>query len=158
HGGLRVAFSEAWYRSLLAEAKAAKQAGVDVHIVDRPEISRLAPDFDLTTAIGGTFAPEEGYMTATRDAGIGFARSAARQGASVRTGVGVHRLTCREKDGYLLQTVAGDIVANTVVMAANAGAWTLCEGLGANYPSFPLLHQCAVYDLPKAVTPSLPTI
>jgi 4-methylaminobutanoate oxidase (formaldehyde-forming) len=158
HGGLRVAFSEAWYRHLVAEAAAAKQAGVEVHVIDRAEISRLSPGFNLEGAIGGTFTPEEGYVTATRDVGIGLARGAARQGASVRTGVEVTELLPREGGGYVVRTNAGDIAANKVVMAANAGAWTLCRGMGAIYPSYPLHHECAVYDLPNRISDRLPTI
>jgi glycine/D-amino acid oxidase-like deaminating enzyme len=158
HGGVRVAFKEPWHGSLVAEANASRSAGVEIHVVDSAEIAKLIPDLDLSTAIGGTFTPAEGYVTATRDIAIGLARSAARRGVAVRSGVTVRALLPQSGDGHVVRTDDGDIRANKVVLAANAGSWALCRTLGLNYPSYPLMHECAVYDLPNAIRHTMPTL
>ena len=71
--------------------------------------------------VGGTFALREGYVTSTRDAAIGMARAAAKEGALVRTHVEVRRLRPRDDDGYDIETSQGIVHAKKVVLAANAG-------------------------------------
>ena len=158
-GGLRVAVGADILATLRADAVIAREAGIDVAEATAADMARLVPSMDLSTAIGGTFVVREGYVTATRDAAIGMARAAAKHGAMVRTHVEVRNVLARDGGGFDLDTADGWVHADKVVLAANAGAWPLTRRMGGGpYPSYPMLHECAVYSLPADVPYGMPTV
>ena len=55
-------------------------------------------------------------------------------------------------------TSAGNITAERVVLAANAGMWPLCRQLGDLYPAYPLQHECVVYALADGLSSDMPTV
>ena len=157
-GALRVALSSRALSSIRSDAAVAHDAGVVVEDVSRDDIARLAPPITFDEVVGGTFVLREGYITSTRDAAIGMARAAAKEGALVRTHVEVRRLRPRDDDGYDIETSQGIVHAKKVVLAANAGGWSLTQQMGLLYPSYPVLHECAVYSLSKDVMYGMPTV
>jgi 4-methylaminobutanoate oxidase (formaldehyde-forming) len=156
-GGLRVALSRGLLASLHDEAATGRSIGVDVQELSPAELADRAPGFLLDGAVGGTFTPLEGYVTATRDAAIGLARGAARRGATVRTSEEVRSITPRS-GGFDVEAQSGRVQAETVVLATNAALVPLLRRVGVPLGGYPIHHQCAVYDIPSGIDPRLPTI
>ena len=157
-GGLRVAMSNTRMDELLLEVEAANEANVDAYQLSKGGIADLIATMNTAGIIGGTFVPTEGYMTSTRDAAVGFARGAVRRGARVKTHLEVREVRVRASGEFDVVTQNGTIVAEKLVFAANAGMWALAQQLGVIYPSYPLLHECAVYGFPTSIPPSMPTV
>jgi 4-methylaminobutanoate oxidase (formaldehyde-forming) len=157
-GGVRVALSQAWLDELFAEADTSGEAGVASRRLTRDDVQALIPPLRTGGILGGTFVPLEGYVTATRDVAIGLARGAARGGACVRTHVALEQLRTLPGGEIELETSAGRVLGGKLVLAANAGMWPLARRIGQLYPSFPLLHECAVYALPADIPADMPTL
>jgi dimethylglycine dehydrogenase len=156
-GGVRVALTEAWLEELRVEAATGREIGLEVEELTGDEVRERLPSFDLAGAVGGTFTPLEGYMTATREAAIGLARGAERRGATLRTYEEV--LVVRAvAGGWDVTTRGGRVRAEHVVLATNAWLRPLLRRLGLPFAAYPIQHQCAVYDLPVSVDPTLPTV
>ena len=157
-GGIRVALSRQGMEALHGEAATARRAGVEAHPLGVDDIARLLPTMNLAGVVGGVLVPDEGYVTATRDVAVGFARAAADLGARIHTHRRVEALRLRARGGPEAVTSRGGIRADKIVLAANAGMWPLCRRLGRLYPSYPLLHECAVYALPGLLPRDMPTV
>ena len=157
-GAVRVALGERWLDELRTEAETGRAIGVETHELTAHEVAAMLPGIETGAAIGGLFAPGEGYVTSTRDAAVGFARAAARRGADVRTYEEVASVVPQAGGGFEVVATSGRIRAETVVLAANAGLWPLLRRLGIPLAAYPIHHQLAVYDIPAGVDPGLPTV
>ena len=157
-GAVRVALAETWLGELRVEAGMGRSIGVDTHELTPREVAALLPGIRIRDAIGGFFTPEEGYVTATRDAAIGLARAAARRGADLRTYEEVQSVVPLASGGFDVIATSGRIRAETVVLATNAALWPLLRRVGIPLAAWPIHHQLAVYDIAGGVEPSLPTI
>ena len=157
-GGVRVALSKRSLEALDREAEAARRAGVEVCRLGVDDIGRLLPAMNLAGLAGGVLVPDEGYVTATRDVAVGLARAAADLGARIHTYRRVEELRPRPRGMLEVVTSAGNITAEKVVLAANAGMWPLCRQLGDLYPAYPLQHECVVYTLADGLSSGMPTV
>ena len=138
-GGLMLAETPAQAALLEQKSEIERSWGLDVEMLDRAALARLAP-YLSESVIAAAFCPIEGKAD-TRTAAPALARAAAREGASVRTRcevvamrreAGAWRVTLADAEGL------SEIVADAVVIAA--GVWTTELGgmVGADLPTIPL--------------------
>jgi glycine/D-amino acid oxidase-like deaminating enzyme len=156
-GGVRVALTEAWLDELRVEAATGREMGLEVDELTGAEVRERMPLFELGAAVGGTFTPLEGYMTATREAAIGLACGAERRGATLRTYEDVTDVRATSGN-WEVTTTSGRVRAEHVVLATNAWLRPLLRRLDIPFAAYPIQHQCAVYDLPTVVDAALPTL
>jgi len=150
-GGLMIA-EDARQVALLEQKTEIERAwGLDVEMLDRTEIDRIAP-YLSTRVIAAAHCPVEGKADA-RTAAPALARAALRAGTDIRTRtevVGIaragHRWSVQLRDGQ-----GEDLVtAGAVVIAA--GVWTTRLGtmMGAHLPTIPLaLTMTVTMRIPK---------
>ena len=128
-GYLRLGRSEGdlklFERSLLYQ----RACGIDrSRILDPAEMRALAPDMSTDGLTGGLFGPDDGFLDPHQFAGV--------LAAMVREGGGAVRQSCRLVGadrlgaGYRLQTSAGTIDCDGVVIAAGAWAGRVAELFG----------------------------
>ncbi len=129
-GGLMVAATTAEMRMLERKAAIERAAGVDVAVIGRDELRRLAP-YLAPHMLGAAFCPDEGKANPLL-AAPAFAAAAARHGARIRRRVAVRGLR-RSGTGYVVETTAGEVRAARVVNAAGARAGELAAWLGVNF-------------------------
>jgi sarcosine oxidase, subunit beta len=130
-GGIIVARSEEQMRIVEAKARVERGQGLDVEMLDRPGLERLAP-YVSGIMIGGAFCPTEGKANPLL-AAPAFARKAVEAGARVLRRIAVTGLA-RDTDGFRVATSAGDILARRVVNAAGADAGTIAGLIGLDFP------------------------
>jgi D-amino-acid dehydrogenase len=132
NGSLNVYARDTDFEHGRREAAESAQHGVELRVLQGPEVSELEPAVAGSPA-GAIFYPGDshcdplGYVQA-------LAGAATDAGARIRTRVEV--LGVRRRDGRVegVATTAGELAAGTVVLAA--GAWTprLCRSLGVYVP------------------------
>lgn len=120
-GNLRLAESDAETEAMAVFVQRQQRNGLsDVRLVDRSEALALVPGLnDKVTA--GSFSPSDGHANASLTA-LAFARAAERHAATYWNGVQAVSLVTRGERVVGARTTAGEIGADTVVLAA--GAWS----------------------------------
>lgn len=140
-GGLMIAENTAQVALLEQKTEIERAWGLDVEVIDRAGIDRIAP-YLSERVIAAAWCPVEGKADA-RTAAPAIARAALRAGAEIRTRcavVGLSRqggrwqVVLQPREGGLTDTVTAD----AVIVAA--GVWTtlLGEMMGAYLPTIPL--------------------
>ncbi|GIX13852.1 MAG: sarcosine oxidase subunit beta [Paracoccaceae bacterium] len=130
-GGILVARSPAQMQAVARKAAIERQAGLEVHLLDRAELAGLAP-YVAPGMIGGAFCPGEGRadpLVATR----ALAAAARRDGARILTGVELVSLAA-DGAGYLARCRGRQIRARRVVNAAGADAGRIAAMVGVRLP------------------------
>lgn len=122
---------------------AAEQAmGLDIRLVEQPELADLVPGISPRIIAGG-YCPSDGQADPIRTTAA-FAAAAARLEAEVRTGTPVRRLVKSGDRVIGVVTDQGEIHAGAVILAA--GAWTrkLAAEAGLDLPFRPVGLQMMV--------------
>lgn len=115
---------EATHRMLLAE-------GLESHWLDPHELVKLQPLLHVDDLVGGTWEPTSGWadpLAATR----ALIEAARRGGADIREGVRVLRICHTDSKVTGVETTAGTIEAETVILAV--GPWTAGLHVGDPLP------------------------
>ena len=134
-GGLMVAEDEAQFSFLAAKCARERALGLDVHMLDRAELSRIAPYLG-EAVLGAEFCLEEGKLSPLK------ANEAVRKGldALAVLRLGETRVGALTRDGAcLLATLegrgAGALRAGKVMLASGAGTGALAAALGVRIPT-----------------------
>ncbi len=131
-GGLMVAEDEEQLDFLREKAARERKLGLEVEILDRPALDRIAPYLG-PTVVGAERCASEGKVDP-------LAANTAIAAATRAAGVAVHRgtrvLDIRpDRVGYALRTDAGPARAGRVVIAAGAGTGALLAPLDVCVPT-----------------------
>jgi glycine/D-amino acid oxidase-like deaminating enzyme len=131
-GGLMVAEDQRQLEFLAQKAEREKKRGLDVAILDRTELDRIAPYLG-PAVVGAEFCAHEGKVNPLL-ANAAMRRWAQRQGAILLWEEPVLRL---EKQGnrFLASTPKGRIAAGKIVLAAGYGSRMLAAQLGFDLPA-----------------------
>jgi monomeric sarcosine oxidase len=115
-----------------AYVEAMGEHGIDFERLDADEVRRRWPQFRITDDHEALFQAEGGVLDIRKGGAVHVALARAR-GATVLPGAGVTAITSRD-DGVELETAAGSIRAEHVVLCA--GAWNrgLLAGMGVHWP------------------------
>jgi sarcosine oxidase, subunit beta len=108
------------------------EAGVPSELLGPERIEELVPGLRIDGAAGGAFCGEDGYFDRPRAVVAAFAQAARRLGGTIeRSDV---RSIEADGDGWRIETSAGALTADAVVVAASAETAGLVAPLGIDLP------------------------
>jgi len=139
-GSLLVALTSERLASYEEHVESASESGVEARFVDGSEMSRLAPHMDVSRVEGGYFVPKDGYLEARRCA---EALGAASEdlGAKIRTGTAVTDVRVEGGRAVGVETGAGFIEAENVIVTAGPWTGTVAKMAGYEPAMVPIRHQ-----------------
>ena len=129
-GGLIVAAGDEELRQIEAKARIERAAGLEIQLLDRAALRRLAPYIN-DCMLGGAFCPVEGKANPLV-AATAFADAAEAHGARIMSGYKVTGIS-REGSGYAVHTTQGDHFAGRVINAGGVDAGRIAAFLGARF-------------------------
>jgi sarcosine oxidase subunit beta len=130
-GGVLVAADEVQLRDVERKVRIEREQGLDVELLTRGDLRRIAPYVSERMA-GGELCRIEGKANPLL-AAPAFARAAERLGARLLRGTELVALTC-ERQGFRAGTTAGAIAARRVISAGGVDAGRVTGMLGAELP------------------------
>jgi glycine cleavage system aminomethyltransferase T/glycine/D-amino acid oxidase-like deaminating enzyme len=146
-GGIEVARTPERMQELQRRMSSAKSWGIEARMVTPDEVKELVPYIDESVILGGFYTPSVGVVDSLR-AGTLMREMAIERGAlTVAAGVEVLGIdTEPTADGTgrkvsRVRTTAGDIEAETVVIACGCWSPRLARMAGAAIPLTPAVHQ-----------------
>jgi glycine/D-amino acid oxidase-like deaminating enzyme len=128
-GGLMVAESEEAYEFLAQKCERERQLGLDVAMLRRAELDRIAPYLG-PAVVGAEFCAEEGKLNPLL-ANAAIRRAVLGLGALILPELRVERI----EPGWRLHTASGVIRAARVLLATGAGTGALVAPLGLGVPT-----------------------
>jgi glycine/D-amino acid oxidase-like deaminating enzyme len=131
-GGLMVAEDQRQLDLLIAKCRREQSLGLDVSIVERAELDRIAPYLG-PAVVGAEFCADEGKVNPLL-ANTAIRRWAKRRGVVLIDAEPVLRLE-RTRSGFRAVTARGEIRAGRVVLAAGYGGKPLAAQLGIELPA-----------------------
>jgi glycine/D-amino acid oxidase-like deaminating enzyme len=131
-GGLMVAESEEQLTFLAAKAERERRQGLEVEILARADLNRVAPYLG-PSIVGAELCADEGKVDPLR-ANAALARWVGSLGVRIERGVKVHAVE-RDGDGFRVATDGGPVEAGRVVLAAGWGTGGLASPFGVAIPS-----------------------
>ena len=141
-GGIEVARTEERMEELRRRMASAKAWGVEpVSLLSPAEVKELVPFIDESVIVGGFYSPGVGVVDSLR-AGTLMREEAQGSGAltvvpnTEVTGIDTERGRVRR-----VRTTAGDVEAETVVIACGVWSPLLARMAGATIPLTPAIHQ-----------------
>ena len=142
-GGLRFASSQDQLKELQRGVSRARGIGLDVELVSAEESARLMPAITTRSLYGAVWVPSDGHLdphTATH----ALATAARKLGASILTQHRVTGIELTDKGAVkAVQTDAGRIEAEVIVIAGGIWAPQIAAMAGAFMVSTPVDHQHA---------------
>jgi glycine/D-amino acid oxidase-like deaminating enzyme len=133
-GGLMIAEDQQELDLLIAKSRREISFGLDVSILDRAELDRVAPYLG-PAVVGAEYCADEGKVNPLL-ANAAIRRWAKRQGAALIDGEPVLRLETAAA-GFRAWAARGNIRAGRVVLAAGYGSKALAAQLGIDMPAEP---------------------
>jgi 4-methylaminobutanoate oxidase (formaldehyde-forming) len=153
-GGLRFASSKEQLMELQRTASRARGIGLEVELVSPEEAARLMPAISLSSLHGAVWIPGDGHLD-PHTATYALAAAARKLGASVLTQRRVTGIRLSDQGAVeAIETDAGPIEAEVVVVAGGIWAPQIASMAGAFVVSTPVDHQHAAllavpgYELP----------
>lgn len=127
-----------------------RSLGVDVRIVDKEEISDIAPilDPDGMKAIAATFCPTDGHADPFKTT-FAYAKAAKKHGANIFTHSEVKGIVKRGKEVNGIVVNGIKIKADYVVDAAGAWSREVAKLAGIKTPNVPLRKEAIVTERMK---------
>ncbi len=140
-GSLLLALTPERTASFEKHVEHANRNGVEAHFVDEAEMSRLAPQLDVSRVEGGYFVPRDGYLDPSQFARA-FCAAAEDLGVRIQMGTAATGLSMREGWVTGVETNRGLVEAERVVITA--GPWTgvISKKMAGHEPAMvPIRHQ-----------------
>jgi len=133
-----------------------RSLGVDVETLDPSQIAAIFPGVRTDDLVSATYTPQDGSASPA-DAVAGYLRVARRNGVRVKQHTGLLGLITGP-DGSVrgVQTSAGDIQAEKVVVAAGPQSRMVGQLCGLDLPIFPHSRQAFATAPIDAINGSLP--
>lgn len=150
-GGLMVAETQEQLDFLAVKAARERKLGLDVEILDRPALDRIAPYFG-PAVVGAELCRNEGKLNPLL-CNAAIRRWLKGQGLVMASGVRVHGLA-RSGAGFDVATSAGSVRAGRVVLAAAAGTRALTASM-AGAVTIPASAEPLHMNITEATAPLL---
>lgn len=133
NGGLMVAESRDQLDFLHVKAAREQKLGLEVEILDRAELDRIAPYLG-SAVVGAELCRDEGKLNPLR-CNAAIRRWLAGLGVVLREGTAVRTLS-HDAAGFRIETAAGEVLrTGTLVLATAAGTTPLASQLGVHIPA-----------------------
>ncbi len=137
NGSISLALTQGRLEELLRGASMAKNFGLAVEVVSTAEIGARIPHYNLDGVKGGVFLPKDGQVNPI-DVTQALAAGARSRGARIFENVKVTRILTEGGRATGVETEAGTIHADKVVIAGGMWSRELGKSIGVSIP----LHAC----------------
>ena len=145
-GNLILVATEAELEEHQASVTEQRAAGLDTSLISRDEVYRLAPALDRNAPIvGARYCSTDGSPNAI-SVTFGYAVAAMRRGARFLLHTPVSSIQLQGGTAVGVETPAGPIAADVVILAAGPWSVRLAEGVGVPLPITPYRHQVMVTE------------
>ena len=151
NGSISLALTDGRYEELLRGASMAKNFGLEVDVIGLDEIKHRIPHYNLDGVKGGVFLPKDGQVNPI-DVTQALAAGARSRGGKVFENVKVTRILTGKGQTTGVETTAGTIHADKVVMATGMWSRELGRNIGVNIP----LHACEHFYIVSEPIAALP--
>jgi glycine/D-amino acid oxidase-like deaminating enzyme len=131
-GGLMVAEDEGQFTFLAEKCARERRLGLECHMVDRAELSRIAP-YLSSAVFGAEFCGNEGKVDPLL-ANEAIRRALVASGVTMRSGRWVDGIRM-EGSAVVVTTTSGVVRAGQAIIAAGAGTGALTASLGLPIPT-----------------------
>lgn len=156
-GSLRVAQTPERVDEFRRLAEVAKQAGLEVELVDREAAKRMWPVLDWREARAVLWCPTDGYLQPA-DLVAAYRHEARRRGVRFRTNAPVTGIRLRNGRVAAVETPDGEIRCEIAVNAAGAHGWHVGRLVGLDLPVVPVRHHYIVTVPADGLSPGLPCL
>lgn len=148
-GGLALAETPEHMSYLAAKCANERRYGLDVEILDRAELQRVAPYLN-PQMLGAQFCRNEGKINPLR-ANAALRKAAAELGVAIIDGEAVRSIT-PEPRGFTLQTDGMTVKCGRLVIACGAGSQAVLHPLGLALGGGPnAMHMSATESVPPLI-------
>jgi len=156
-GGLRLACNGERMTELRRGITTARSFGVDVELLSAAEAHAKWPLMDPTGVEGAAWFPNDGHAQPS-DLTQALARGARERGARVVEGVTVQSIQTAAGAVTGVETDAGTVRCEHVVVCAGQWSRDLVADLGVCLPLQPMQHQYMITESVDAVARGMPTL
>ena len=133
NGNLRLARNAEEITMIATMVEEQRALGLDIDLLpDSPAVRAVAPAI-AESVLAASFCPSDGHANPIA-AVTAFAAAAARHGAAIRTGTAATAIAQVGGRVTGVETAAGPIAADVVVLAAGVYTDRLCQGVGLSLP------------------------
>lgn len=154
-GSLRIALNEKRSGEFQRLVASAKLAGLDAHLIDRTEASRLWPLMDFTGVTSILWCASDGYMT-PKNVAASYKHNAEKLGVKFSSATSLHSIVVKNGRVAGVVTSRGTADCRYVINAAGANAYHVAKLAGLDLPIFPVRHEYYVTVAMSGLTPDLP--
>ncbi len=151
NGSISLALTDGRMEELLRGASMAKNFGLEVDVIGLDEIKRRIPHYNLDNVKGGVFLPKDGQVNPI-DVTQALAAGARSRGAKVFENTKVTRILTAKGKAAGVETTAGTIKADKVVLATGMWSRELGKSVGVSIP----LHACEHFYIVSEPIDALP--
>ena len=146
--GMIVTASELHADALRANVQMQQEQGVNTQLIGGSEIGEVAPEYSDAGVSLACYESDTGVADPVATTYC-FAQRARECGAIIREGVTVTHILKQQGSVTGVRTVGGDILAPTVVLAANVWSKRLAQPLGISLPITPTRHPMIALRRPN---------
>jgi glycine/D-amino acid oxidase-like deaminating enzyme len=143
-GGLTVGLTDAQYLAMDSFVKERRALGMPIMRIDGKETRELEPN--LSKEVKGAVYCKEDMQINPYKTVMAFAELARRRGAEILTGTEAHRINVKNGKVKSVETSAGIIETEKVVVSAGAWSRLLVKDLGIDLPIYPQRQQSLVTE------------
>ena len=156
-GSISVASDGERWEEILRGMSMARTAGVEMEVIDPERAREMWPLLRIDDLVGTVYIPGDG-QTSPVDTTMALAKGARDRGVTIREGIAVERVRVDDQAAVGVETEAGYVEAETVVLAC--GIWTrqLAAAAGVNVPLHPCEHFYVVTEPLDGMLPGMPTL
>ena len=151
NGSISLALTDGRMEELLRGASMAKNFGLEVDVISLDEIRERIPHYNLDGVKGGVFLPKDGQVNPI-DVTQALAAGARSRGGKVFENVKVTRILTAGGKAKGVETAAGTIHADKVVIAGGMWSRELGKSIGVSIP----LHACEHFYIVSEPIEKLP--
>ncbi|HUF44341.1 MAG TPA: FAD-dependent oxidoreductase [Aestuariivirgaceae bacterium] len=157
NGSVSVALTEGRFEEFRRGASMAKNFGLEVRVITADEIKALWPHIDLAGVVGGVHLPNDGQVNPI-DATQAYAAGARQRGARIYENTKVLRVLMEGGRAAGVETAAGSIRADKVVIAAGMWSRELGAAAGVDLPLHAAEHFYIVTEPIGELARNLPVM
>jgi len=156
-GCLRLAADPDRWIEFKRQATTAHSFGLDMHLLSPAEAKAMWPLLEVGDLVGATFMPSDGQASPS-DITQSLAKGARMHGAKLFEGIAVTGFVIRDGRVAGVETSAGPIACDKVVLSA--GMWSRQIGAlaGVSVPLQAVRHQYVVTEKIDGIAPGMATI
>jgi glycine/D-amino acid oxidase-like deaminating enzyme len=154
-GSVRLALSKRAVGSFTALAATARQAGLEVEMLDASGAKRHWPLLDFSGVEGVLWCPTDGYMT-PRSVVRAYEHQCRKRGVRFATSTAVKAISVEAGRVAAVETDRGRVECRLAINAAGAHAYHVAKLVGLELPIVPVRHEYFVSAPVAGLKPSLP--